>query len=139
MAERTLTPTVSPAELGLRCPACGHTEALSCWEQVESATKVIRLTCARCALFLRHLVPAEGEFLFEQRRPDAHRAELSPPGKDWLWIGHIRQADGFWRAVALTATLGKCWDALLTYPGEGDRLCIPTRPRKGKGKAEEDT
>jgi len=24
--------------------------------------------------------------------------------------------------------LGRLWDALLTYPGDGDRLALPTRP-----------
>jgi hypothetical protein len=40
----------------------------------------------------------------------------------------IRQRDELWRAVALTQEHGRCWDALLTYPGEGDRLTVPTDP-----------
>ncbi len=27
-----------------------------------------------------------------------------------------------------TASLERCWDALLSYPGEEDRLCWPSLP-----------
>jgi hypothetical protein len=44
------------------------------------------------------------------------------------WAGFIREADAVWRLVAVCRAFEACWDALLTYPGEGDRLAQPTWP-----------
>jgi hypothetical protein len=57
-----------------------------------------------------------------------HPKNFEPPPDGWDWLGHIRQADGVWRAVALTGSLASCWDALLAYPGHGDLLCCPLQP-----------
>jgi hypothetical protein len=79
------------------------------------------------------------DFAHEQRPADAHRDNLKPPTASWWWQGLIRQADGVWRPVALARTLAACWDALLTYPGKGDLLCIPTRPpQRGRGPQDDD-
>ena len=40
----------------------------------------------------------------------------------------IRHRDETWRAVTLGPDLGRCWDSLLTYPGRGDFLLVPTDP-----------
>jgi hypothetical protein len=37
-------------------------------------------------------------------------------------------------ARGAAATLARCWDALLTCPLDGDRLCVPSLPA-GKGQA----
>jgi hypothetical protein len=89
-------------------------------------TGLVRMDCDDCGKPLWRMETAC--LRYEFRPPDAHRFELEPAPASWEWIGFIRQADGIWRAVALAGDLGRCWDCLLSFPGKGDLLCIPTRP-----------
>jgi hypothetical protein len=123
-------PEHGPARIGLLCPACGGTEAKTYRDRLDGID-LMRLECADCGRLLRHL-EMSGELRFEPAPDDAHRAEKAPPGPGWKWIGLVRLADNVWRAVALADSLGRCWDCLLTYPGVGDRLAIPTRPPDGE-------
>lgn len=117
---------------GLRCPRCGSTELKTFWQRFRDDSWHVRLECGRaaCRAFVRYLKqePDQPEYRHQARRADAHAAELKSPPASFWWIGHYRQADGLWRPVALCRTLAGCWDALLTCPGEGDRLAIPCRP-----------
>jgi hypothetical protein len=65
---------------------------------------------------------------------------LPPSGDELIPRGMVLEEEGpdGWR-VGEAPTLGRCWDSLLTYPGDGDRLCVPTRPghmREGDGQLE---
>jgi hypothetical protein len=117
---------------GVRCPACGRCELTLGADARGRAA----LSCAGCRTFVRllwrHGDPEPG---FEPCPPGASKyAQDAPPAGSW-WLGMIRQADAVWRAVALTPTHAGCWDALLTYFGEGDRLTVPTDPpRRAEGE-----
>jgi hypothetical protein len=123
-------PEPGPEQLGLCCPSCGATEARTSRECLDGVD-LMRLACAGCGRLLRHL-EMSGPLRFEPAPDDANRAEKAPPGPGWGWIGMVRLSDNVWRAVALADSLGRVWDCLLTYPGTGDRLAIPTRPLAGK-------
>jgi hypothetical protein len=109
---------------GLFCPCCRGNELqlLGDHGRAEPA-------CVGCGLFvrlLRHhgdpppsyepLPPGASEYAFD-----------APPAGSW-WLGLIRHRDETWRAVTLGPDLGRCWDSLLTYPGRGDFLLVPTDP-----------
>jgi hypothetical protein len=114
---------------GPACRGCRGTEFRTSWQRFKDGTRHVRMDCAGCRRFVRYLKQADGpDFRFEPRKAGAHAAELAPPAPSWVWVGHVRQADEVWRPVALSSTLAGCWEALLTFPGEGDRLCIPSRP-----------
>jgi hypothetical protein len=139
----TLLPGHSPAELGLVCPGCGAAEFKTRCQEFRDGTRHVRADCARCGKFVRYLKqPGGPDFKLERYRPDPDQPDHpahEPPPESWRWVGFIRQADRVWRPVAEAPTLGRCWDALLHYPGDGDRLCVPTRPGKAtKGEEEGD-
>ncbi|HEX5271849.1 MAG TPA: hypothetical protein VFW33_15230 [Gemmataceae bacterium] len=120
--ERLRTP------LGLSCPKCGATAFKTFWQTFENGTRHVRCDCAECGAFVRYLKqPGAPEPKYEPRKPTAHAGELATPPADWHWIGLIRQDDEMFHPVALAPTRDRCWDALLHFPGEGDRLIIPTR------------
>jgi hypothetical protein len=121
------TPSIPP---GVTCPHCGATEFKTRWQTFVSGVRHVRMECASCKRFVRYLKqsPQSLDYRHEPRRHDAHPPELTPPPASWEWIGLIRKSDQVWRAVALAPTLGRCWDTLLHNPGEGDRLCISTKP-----------
>jgi hypothetical protein len=128
--QMTLFPDPDPAAVGLTCPGCGAIGATSTLQTLRGGMKVIRLNCAACNRFLRHVDVQGRNFRYEPAPPDAAKPDVAPPPASWQWLGFIRQADRVWKAVALTDSLASCWDALLTYPGAGDLLCIPGRPRR---------
>lgn len=127
----TLAPAPSPADAGLACRKCGAAKFTTVLQTFRDGTKHVRLDCAACKTFVRY-ASQDGapEPRHEHRPPDAHDELLAAPPASWHWLGLIRQDDGVWRAVALCPTLERCWEALLTLSGEGDRLCVPTRPPK---------
>jgi hypothetical protein len=87
------------------------------------------LTSKTCGTFIR-LVRRLGdpEPGLEPRPPGTSEyAYDTPPAGSW-WLGMIRQRDDIWRPVTLSPTHRACWDGLLYYPGEGDRLTVPTDP-----------
>jgi hypothetical protein len=131
--EAQAPPTPREVPLGLKCPKCGGTEFKTWWQTFANGTRHIRADCAACRAFVRYLKqPDSPEPKYQPRRPDASKESLAPPPADWQWLGWVRQGDGIWRSVALCPTLARCWDTLLHYPGEGDLLCIPTRPEDAK-------
>jgi hypothetical protein len=121
-------PSIPP---GLICPHCGATEFTTSWQTFADGTRHLRMGCRACGGFVRFLKQSKDQpdYRKEPRRPDAHQPELTPPATSWEWIGLIRHSDQVWRAVALAPTLARCWDSLLHYPGEGDRLCVPSKKR----------
>jgi hypothetical protein len=97
------------------------------------------LACRGCKLAVRLLTRYPGDPTpgFEPRPAGTSAyAYDAPPAGSW-WVGMIRQSDQVWRPVALAQEHGRCWDALLTYPGEGDRLTVPTDAPPGVSKAGE--
>src|SRR6185312_6957850 len=113
---------------GLVCRRCGGARFRTSWQTFSDGTRHVRADCAACGAFVRYLKqPGAPEPRHEPQRADASRPSLAPLPVSWRWIGWIRQADRVWRPVAEAATLEGCWDTLLHYPGEGDRLCIPSR------------
>jgi hypothetical protein len=110
---------------GVRCPTCRRSEMLLGPDSQNRAS----LTCALCGAFVRLLQRrGDPEPGFEPRPGGTSEYAFDAPSSDSWWIGLIRQRDEVWRAVALTKTHGGCWDSLLTYPGEGDRLTVPADP-----------
>jgi hypothetical protein len=110
---------------GLRCPSC---RATTMKLGTDARNRQV-VTCAGCGTFLRllqrHGDPEPG---FEPRPAGTSEyAYDAPPAGSW-WLGMIRQRDDVWRAVALAGNHGRCWDSLLAYPGEGDRLTMPCDP-----------
>jgi hypothetical protein len=123
------SPERLPLPEGLVCPKCGGSTFKTFWQTFKDGSKHVRCECATCKAFVRYLPnPGGPECHYEPRKAGAHEDELAAPPESWHWVGMVRQADEVWRAVAMAPTLGRCWDCLLTYPGEGDRLCTPTRP-----------
>lgn len=139
MQSTALSPSPSPALAGVVCAACNGSRFTSTLARQKDGARHVRLTCTGCGKEV-HFVE-QGRAQFETAPPDAHQHALAPPPADWRWVGMIRQSDRVWRAVAEAGTLEACWDCLLTYPGLGDRLCVPTKPEylplpeKGKQKA----
>jgi len=107
-------------------PAVRGTTFGTAWSGRADGLRRVRLTCATCRTFVRHLGLEGGpEPKCEPTtRTDRAHPALAAPTDGWVWIGLIRQSDQVWRAVAL----GRAWDALLHYPGEGDLLVIPSLP-----------
>lgn len=125
----TLTQPISPAEAGLACAHCGATEFKTVWQTFADGIRHARADCSRCKRFVRYLKQQGApEPRFERAPVDAKTQDLVAPSATWHWIGLIRQSDRVWRPVAMAATLGQCWDALMHFPGVGDYLCVPTRP-----------
>jgi hypothetical protein len=106
------------------------------WQTFANGTRHVRADCASCKGFVRYLkqTATAPDYLHRPLPPDAHLEARKAPPAGWDWLGWIRQHDGVWRPVALARTLACCWDALLHYPGKGDLLCIPTRPRAQGGE-----
>jgi hypothetical protein len=149
-------PDPPPAELGITCPSCNGSRFKTAWQRFKDGSRHVRMSCAGCGKFIRYLsrgergTPGQGlgevgplratpgtdppsGFRHEQRPADAKPAHLAPPPAGWVWVGFIRQGDELWRPVALAEDLGRCWDALLSYPGKGDLLCTPSAPPPGRG------
>jgi hypothetical protein len=135
----------SPVPAGIACSGCNGTTFKTSWQTFANGTRHLRMDCAECGRFVRFTkqtpaalsaaVEAEAEkatesppWHFDPRPSDANARETAPPPFGWEWLGHIRQADGVWRPVALASTLHGCWCALLTYPGKGDLLCQAIKP-----------
>ncbi len=121
----------SAARLVVSCPSCGRSEFVL---RPDSKLRPV-LSCAKCKVSLRLLCRYGDPMPLYKPRP-AGSSEYyydAPNSKSW-WQGLIRQRDGFFRPVAISATLAACWDALLYYPGEGDRLCITSRSPAGAGE-----
>jgi hypothetical protein len=125
MNQGTLFPDPTPEALGITCGVCG---AVGCrtFRVVVDGLHLLRLDCAGCGRFVRHLdplgvlyVPADADV------PDAAR-RLPRPCR---WLGLVRGQDGVWLAVVLAEDLARCWEALLACSLEGDRLCTPVKPR----------
>jgi hypothetical protein len=124
-------PTVPP---GISYPQCRATGFQTSWRILSDGTRHARLECAACLRFVRWpRQDPQPEHKYEPRRPDVRGAALQPPPDRWHWLGFIRQADGLWKPVAMAETLGRCWEALLTYPYEGDLLAVPVEPVRRKG------
>jgi hypothetical protein len=109
--QATMFADPDPATVGLACKACGAVEAVTHWDTLPDGQKVIRMTCAACRTFLRHLIP-EGGCVFQPKPTDTHAAEQRTPDSEWQWVGFVRSMDGRWRPVALSDDHGQCWDAL---------------------------
>jgi hypothetical protein len=128
----------APADVGATCKRCGATTFRTFTQTFRDGTKHLRVECAGCGTFQRYAPQSGPEAMRYQPRPaDAHKEETTPPPSRWPWVGMIRLADGVWRAVALADDLGRCWDALLHYPGTGDLLVFPVRPesvRRAEGR-----
>jgi hypothetical protein len=109
---------------GVRCPACGAGSF-----DITDAAGRAGLTCGRCGVLVRLLRRrGDPQPACEPCPPGASRyAQDAPPPGSW-WLGFVRSADGQWRPVALAATLGGCWDALLGCTLDGDMLLAPTDP-----------
>jgi hypothetical protein len=117
-------PSPASAPPGLRCPACHRCE----FESGLDSQGRVRLTCT-CGTFTR-LLRRTGDPapLCEPCPPDASQyAQDTPPAGSW-WIAFIRARDGKWRPIALAQTPGRCWDAALSCPLDGDILLAPTDP-----------
>jgi hypothetical protein len=134
-----LPPPPPPAELGLACRRCGATAFRTAWQTFANGTRHVRADCAGCGTFARYLKQAGSPDFKSEMAPAGTPANLRrppTPESDWEWLGLVRLADQQWRPVALAPSLARCWEALLTYPGEPDRLCIPSlvsaRARKEK-------
>ncbi len=125
MYQCEIRPDALQAPPGLRCPSCrGTTMRLGADGRGRTA-----VTCAGCGVFLRLLTRrGDPEPGYEPCPPGVSEYALDAPPADSWWLGLIRQRDDLWRAVALAGSHGRCWDALLTYAGEGDRLTMPTDP-----------
>jgi hypothetical protein len=122
-------PDPGPAAVGVVCPRCRGTRFKTTWQVFSDGSRHVRMTCAACNKFMRYLPRPDGPDLRLERRPhDARAYRMKPPPASYNWIGFIRQSDELWRAVALAPTLERCWDCLLTYPGDGDLLCVPSEP-----------
>jgi hypothetical protein len=133
-----LPPLPAPPPNPAACAGCGGLTFTTTWQTFANGTRHVRMNCAACGRFQRYL-PQDRDgrpaYRHETRPADAHAAELRPPPASWCWIGYVRPGDGVWYAVAQTASLAGCWDALLTTHVVGDRLCVPTEPTRGTGKA----
>jgi hypothetical protein len=123
-----------PTPNGLLCRKCGAAEFRTHWQTHSNGSQHVRADCARCGHFVRWLKqsPSQPDYRYEPSpvtttMPAHHPARKAPPDV-WTWIGLVRLDDGLWRPVATSRTQEGCWDTLLHYPGEGDRLCIPSRP-----------
>jgi hypothetical protein len=125
-----LPPPPPPAELGLCCRRCGASAFTTCWQTFANGTKHVRMDCGRCGAYVRYLKQQGAPEPKVQFAPaDTPRNRLAPPtpADAWEWVGMIRLEDQVWRAVAKAPTLERCWDSLLTFGGEGDLLCMPSR------------
>jgi hypothetical protein len=132
MQQQTLFAIPKPEEVGVTCRACGGAASRSTWATIDGL-RLIRLDCAKCGRFVRHLDPAN--CLSMPVSPDVPTVAKRLPGSGCRWLGLVRGAEGVWLAVALAEDLKRCWDALLTCSIEGDRLCTPvsaTEPQKGE-------
>jgi hypothetical protein len=131
---RVLIPSASPSAVGLSCRSCNAVTFTTTWRTIHDGSRHVSLDCADCG-DLRAWLP-----LGENGQPaNAERSQLpadhpscAAVPSHYQFIGMIRQADGVWKPVGLAGSLGAVWDVLLTYPGEGDRLCYPTAPANGK-------
>jgi hypothetical protein len=109
---------------GVTCPCCRRSEMRLGIDRGRPA-----VACANCGTTAR-LLQRRGDPLPGYEPRPAGTSEYAfdaPPSGSW-WLGMIRHRDQVWRPVALTKEHARCWDALLTYPGEGDRLTVPTDP-----------
>jgi hypothetical protein len=114
---------------GIACPRCSATTFKTSWQRFADGSQHVRMTCGACGAFIRWLKQrGSHEPRFEPARVDTSAVALAAPPSTWHWLGLIRQADRVWRPVALAGNLAACWEALLTFPGEGDRLVVPTQP-----------
>jgi hypothetical protein len=122
---------------GILGPHCQGTRFKTSWQVFTNGTRHARLTCAVCGRFERYLKqhPEQPDFRYQKCNPEIKGAARRPPPASWHWLAHIRHADGKWYPVAMAETLARCWDALLTYPYEGDRLAFPVEPLQRKGVA----
>jgi hypothetical protein len=115
---------------GIVCPACGGSTFTSWWDSGENGSSIIRLNCAACRQFVRHFSPPGGPEHGYRPAPPVSSEQLAAPvpAEEWHWLGMIRQDDNVWRPVGMARTLGRAWDVLLHFPGDGEHLVIPTRP-----------
>ena len=124
MVARTNNDT-SAARLGVTCPACSRSELTL---KIDNQGRLI-LVCAACGVFARLLRRHGDPMPFYEPRP-AGSSEYyfdAPEAGSW-WTGLIRQRDGFFRPVCISSTAAGCFDSLLEFPGEGDRLVMPCDP-----------
>jgi hypothetical protein len=118
------------ARAGVLCGACGGSTFITCGELGFAGMRQIRVDCAACRRFVCYVSPAGGPpHGYRPAPPVSCEQRAAPlPAEEWSWIGLIRQDDGVWRPVGMAKTLAKAWDILMHYPGDGDLLCVPTRP-----------
>jgi hypothetical protein len=128
---------------GVACPQCGAAEFRTYWQTFADGSRHVRVDCARCKKFVRYAKQTADapEHKHEPVAADvpAWRKAAPVPQDKWDWLGLIRQDDNAWRPVALAPTLARAWDALLHYPGQGDLLCVPTRPVPKENQENEKT
>jgi hypothetical protein len=134
----------TPASTGVICARCRGVTFRTSWQTFSNGTKHIRMECAVCKAFVKYLKQQKEDgtpgYRHEPAVADANESSLKAPTDGEHWLGYVRQSDGVWRGVALAADLGGCWEALLTYPGDGDRLACPVAPVKfPEAKAHEET
>ena len=128
MVARTSNSTYA-ARLGATCPACSRSELIL---RIDAQGLPV-LACSTCKATLRplrrHGDPMPG---YEPRPAGSSEYYFDAPEAGSWWTGLIRQRDGFFRPVCWSATAAGCFDALLDFPGEGDRLLMPCDPPIGK-------
>jgi hypothetical protein len=115
---------------GLVCGGCGASRFTTSWQTFRDGSRHIRVDCGACHRFVRYARQTGSPAPRYRPAPDVSGEQLAAPvpEEEWHWIGLIRQADNQWRPVALAKTLPRVWDVLLHYPGDGEFLCVPTRP-----------
>ena len=107
------------------CPACSRSELVM---RIDAQGRPV-LACSTCKVNLRLLSRHGDPMAMCEPRPDGtSEYYYDPPEKGSWWTGLIRQRDGFFRPVCISSTAEGCWDALLEFPGEGDRLLMPCDP-----------
>jgi hypothetical protein len=124
----SLFPLSAPADRGITCRHCGKAAFTTAWQTFSDGSRHVRMSCAGCGRFTRYLPQHKDgtpRYRIEYSTlPTDHPGRKLPT--DVQWIGMVRAADEVWRTVGMADSLEKCWDVVLSYRGEGDRLCCPT-------------
>jgi hypothetical protein len=124
----TLFPEPTPAAEGLVCRTCGGQRFQTCWHTFRDGSRHIRVDCASCGRFQRYAPQEQSRYEPAQSVP-LHGKSRNLPLDKCVWAGFIRpEGESDFLPVATAATLGRCWEALLTNHLEGDRLAIPIAP-----------
>lgn len=118
----------------LSCPNCHAVEVRPSRLPVREHLDELVLHCASCGAALCPARP-EGAPAPEFRQAPAYAtpAAQQAPDPSWHWLGFVYLDSACFYPVALSRTLPGCWRLLEDWPGQPDKLVIPTRlePREG--------